>query len=467
MKLHHRLLFTTARTQESWRLPQKPDLAQETRNVSFSRTGEDERPLVLLAAPYFLPRHYGGVVQVYSQLAARAEALRFVLVSDRRECDIETLNDYDRKCLALNGFEIRRIGQYELRVLKEESTVERALHCFHFFRDNRREWSRLLQELQPKLVICGGTYSGGWLTRSLPSEIPLVNYIHGEELTLAVGPPLLRTYFRKCQRAAIKKAIMNIAVSRYTADLTRRFAGISDDRLFLLPNFVDPDRFKPPLDRNRVRSGLGWNGATVILSIARLERRKGFDQALRALAALDREHKIPDNWLYVIGGQGVERSSLEALAADLGISPRVKFLGFVAPEELPDLYGAADVFLQPNRDIEGDTEGFGIVFLEANACGTPVIGGFSGGTADAIEDGISGFRVDGSNVGHIADKLEILLNNASLRFALGHKGLNRVLAGFTVQRAVARFEGLISGVIDGNLERKREFLSQFRLDEFI
>lgn len=416
---------------------------------------DDRRPLVLLAAPYFLPRCYGGVVQVYSQLATRASHFRFVLVSDRRECDAKTLDDYDQQCLELNGFEICRIGQYEVQVQKEESMVERAAHCFRFFRDNRREWNQLIQELQPQLVICGGTYSGGWLARTLPRTIPLVNYIHGEELTLAPGPPLVRTYFRKSQLAVIKKAAMNIAVSRYTAELTQRLTGIADNRLFILPNFIDPDRFRPLPDRRRIRLSFGWDAATVILSIARLERRKGFDQALRALAALHHRRKIPENWLYVIGGRGPESSALQALADELGISTHINFLGFVDSEELPKLYGAADVFLQPNRDIKGDTEGFGIVFLEANACGTPVIGGVSGGTADAIEDGVSGFRVDANHVEAIADKLQLLLNNDRMRVDLGEKGRSRVLAGFTVQKAVTRFEHLISDVIAETYERKR------------
>lgn len=414
----------------------------------LARNSADTRPLVLLAAPYFLPRCYGGVVQVYSQLATRAAHFRFVLVSDRRECDIETLDHYDRQSPRLNGFEICRIGQYELQVRKEESKVERAAHCFRFFRDNRREWNHLIQHLQPQLVICGGTYSGGWLARTLPREIPLVNYIHGEELTLAPGPPLIRTYFRHCQIAAIKKAAVNIAVSRYTADLTQRLTGIADDRLFLLPNFIDPDRFHPLPERNRIRIRLGWDATTVILSIARLECRKGFDQALRALAALHRDRKISKDWLYVIGGKGPEGPALQALAADLGILPHIKFLGFVASEELPELFGAADVFLQPNRDIKGDTEGFGIVFLEANACGTPVIGGISGGTADAIEEGVSGFRVDANNIKEIADKLELLINNNFMRFDLGRKGRSRVLANFTVEKAVTRFEDLLSKLIN-------------------
>jgi phosphatidylinositol alpha-1,6-mannosyltransferase len=137
------------------------------------------------------------------------------------------------------------------------------------------------------------------------------------------------------------------------------------------------------------------------------------------------------------------RDELKTLVETLGISHRVMFYGFVQDDDVQKMYEAADIFLQPNRDIDGDTEGFGIVFLEASACGTPVIGGTAGGTADAIAEGVSGCRVDGESVDDIAGALRRLIDNPELRRRLGKNGATRVAKLFTVERATAEFERLV------------------------
>jgi phosphatidylinositol alpha-1,6-mannosyltransferase len=137
------------------------------------------------------------------------------------------------------------------------------------------------------------------------------------------------------------------------------------------------------------------------------------------------------------------RDELKTLVETLGISHRVMFYGFVQDDDVQKMYEAADIFLQPNRDIDGDTEGFGIVFLEASACGTPVIGGTAGGTADAIAEGVSGYRVDGESVDDIAGALRRLIDNPELRRRLGKNGAMRVAELFTVERATAEFERLV------------------------
>jgi phosphatidylinositol alpha-1,6-mannosyltransferase len=187
----------------------------------------------------------------------------------------------------------------------------------------------------------------------------------------------------------------------------------------------------------------------VVLTLARLEPRKGIDQALRALAVLDKAGRLPANCIYVIAGRGRLEQQLRALSEELGLSERVLFYGFVPDADVAALYEAADIFIQPNRDIEGDTEGFGIVFLEASACGLPVIGGCAGGTADAIAEGISGFRVDGESVHEISAALGTLIDDPELRGTLGRQGASRVASLFTVERAASEFEGLLMRVFEG------------------
>ena len=140
---------------------------------------------------------------------------------------------------------------------------------------------------------------------------------------------------------------------------------------------------------------------------------------------------------------------LEGLSGELGIENHVVFRGFVPQEEVAGLYEAADIFLQPNREIAGDTEGFGIVFLEASACGVPVIGGTAGGTADAIAEGVSGFRVDAEKPEEIASALRVLAWDGGLRARLGAQGAARVAEGFTLDRAAQRFGELLEQVLAG------------------
>ncbi len=148
------------------------------------------------------------------------------------------------------------------------------------------------------------------------------------------------------------------------------------------------------------------------------------------------------DWHYVIGGKGAECEALKQLTKELGLTPFVSFIGFVPDEELVSLYQAADIFLQPNREIDGDTEGFGVVFLEANACGLPVIGGVAGGTADAIDHGRSGFRVDGDSVEQIAKTIARLMLSKALREKLGRRSLSWA-SRFDVEEAASHFEKLL------------------------
>ena len=109
-----------------------------------------------------------------------------------------------------------------------------------------------------------------------------------------------------------------------------------------------------------------------MLSVGRLQRRKGFDQVVRALPGL-LARGIDVH--YAIVGIGDDWDYLQGLARELGVSDRLHLLGHVEPADLPRWYNACDLFAMPNRDIDGDTEGFGLVFMEANACAKPVIAG--------------------------------------------------------------------------------------------
>jgi len=133
---------------------------------------------------------------------------------------------------------------------------------------------------------------------------------------------------------------------------------------------------------------------------------------------------------------------LQRLAAELGVSDRVHALGHVSYDDLPRWYAACDLFVMPNRDIDGDTEGFGLVFLEAASAGKPAIAGIAGGTGSAVVDGASGLRVDGEQLEAIAGALTRLLANPAEAERMGMNGRNRVLENFTHQRRVDQLREL-------------------------
>ena len=424
----------------------------------------NDLPLLLFLAPYFPPAYYGGVVQIYLGLLKRLKQFRIVVITDQFGSTAAEQQSWDSASAHDFGFTVRRIASFDLHFRNSNKRAhlspiarisDRVTQMWEFYRDGKREWKRLLTLYKPDLVVCGGTYSAGWLTFGLSRDVPLVNYIHGEELTMQVSPRLLMPQMRRWQMRSIRRAELNIAVSDYSARLTKVLARSEPTKVVTLRNFVDTTRFCVSGQRTELRRKMAWENRLVLLTLARLEPRKGIDQALRALALLNQRAQLPLGWIYVIAGRGPERRALEELSHQLGVERHVEFRGFVTDDDVPTLYEAADIFLQPNREIHGDTEGFGVVFLEASACGLPVVGGIAGGTGDAIQEGVSGYRVDGDSVEAIASVLHSLCEDAALRTRLGAQGAERVAAEFTVEAAVKRFDEMLTGVLADHRTRQR------------
>jgi phosphatidylinositol alpha-1,6-mannosyltransferase len=208
--------------------------------------------------------------------------------------------------------------------------------------------------------------------------LPYLCTIHGEELNLATTSRELACLTRRVLRGAE----FLIANSRNTEQILRTDWGLPADRIRVLNPGVDARRFVPAARDSRIREQLGWGDRPVVLTVGRLQKRKGHDQMIRALAAV--RQRIPDV-LYAILGDGEERPLLQALAADLGLTAHVQFLGELGEERLVPCYQQCDLFVLPNRQVGRDIEGFGIVLLEAQACGKPVVAGASGGTAETMQ----------------------------------------------------------------------------------
>jgi len=257
---------------------------------------------------------------------------------------------------------------------------------------------------------------------------------HGMEITKNGHRPRRQTGLRW----AFGSADLAVAVSRFTRDRILD-AGVAPDQVRVIPCGVSPELFRPR-DVAAARRRFGFGTRPVVLTLARLVSRKGHDLVIRALPDLRR--RVPD-LLYVVAGphNPPYEERLRALAREQGVEDTVRFLGYVEEAALPDLYAAADVYAMPSRHdtAGGNFEGFGISYLEANACGVPVVGADTGGVADAIVDGATGYLVPPEDVPALTDRLLRLLADPAAARRMGETGRNRVLASFTWERIAAQF----------------------------
>jgi phosphatidylinositol alpha-1,6-mannosyltransferase len=227
--------------------------------------------------------------------------------------------------------------------------------------------------------------------------------------------------------------------SDFTRETLIGLLGVEAGRIAVVYPTVDEGRFRPDISGEAPRSRLGLSSEQrLILSVGRLQRRKGFDNVIRVLPLLRDRIDVH----YALIGVGEDQAHLKGLAVEQGVADRVHLLGHVTYEDLPRWYAACDVFAMPNRDIDGDTEGFGLVFLEAAAAGKPVVCGTAGGTGSAVVDGVTGLRVDGERPEAIADALERLLADPAAAQRMGLNGRRRVLENFTHRRRVDQLRAL-------------------------
>ena len=264
---------------------------------------------------------------------------------------------------------------------------------------------------------------------------PVLIYAHGEELT---GWGRGKKFQTMC--FVLRRADWILSNSDYTRDTLVNLIGVKPQRIALVYPTVDEERFRPDLPSSNLRSTIGLSGgAQLILSVGRLQRRKGFDNVIRALPALQQQGLDVD---YALIGIGNDLDHLRDLAEELGVQDHVHFLGHVSYEDLPRWYNACDVFAMPNRDIDGDTEGFGLVFLEVAASGKPAIAGQAGGTGSAVVDGETGLRVNGEKLEEIVQALTRLLRNPAEATEMGRKARLRVIKNFTHIRRVDQLRKL-------------------------
>jgi len=266
----------------------------------------------------------------------------------------------------------------------------------------------------------------------LGRRVPLVLLGHGREFL----PEAHRRVRAWAQRAVIRAARGAIVCSGFTAS-QMALAGMAPERVRVVHPGVNPEEFAPPDALDEARARLEWPSGPTLLTVARLVRRKGVDTVIEALPEIAKT--VPDVAYVVIGG-GPERERLLALAQDRGVRERVRMPGSVSDEDKTAALYLCDAFVMPSRDIASEPpEGFGMVYLEANLCGKPVIGANTGGVSDAIEEGVSGLLVEPDAPEQLAAAAIRLLSDLTYAKSLGEAGRRRAVDRFSWRVAAASY----------------------------
>jgi phosphatidylinositol alpha-1,6-mannosyltransferase len=289
-------------------------------------------------------------------------------------------------------------------------------------------------KLQKITVLhCGRVLPEGvmaWLL-NLMTGISYSCYVHGEDLETAASS---REQYFLC-RQVIKRASKIICNSQNSASLVAKFGEAARFKTVVLHPGVDSQKFMPAPRNIEILTRLAWLDKKVVLTVGRLQARKGQDMMIRALPAIKKD--IP-NILYAVVGDGDCREMLHKLAIDLDVQDNVQFLAEISDDEMIHCYQQCDLFILPNRTIGNDIEGFGMVLVEAQSCGKPVIAGDSGGTKETLVDGQTGFIIDATESKNISVAVVNMLSDEQKLSDMGIQGREHVIQNLDWKALVLR-----------------------------
>jgi glycosyltransferase involved in cell wall biosynthesis len=247
----------------------------------------------------------------------------------------------------------------------------------------------------------------------------------------------------RIRRMALRRADLVLAPSKYTADHVAAVQGVATEKIRVLPWALDPQfEAMAPHAAKAVVPG-NFPEGRVVLTVGRWradERYKGMDTLITALPRL--LPRWPELQLAAIG-DGDDRGWLEDLAEENGVRRHVHFLSGLTYEELAACFGHCEIFALPSKG-----EGFGLVYLEAMACGKPVIGGAHGGAPEVIDDGRTGYLVPHGDPVQLATAVETLLTDPALGQEMGRRGKQRVENEFRFTIFAKSFRKILRGLCE-------------------
>jgi phosphatidylinositol alpha-1,6-mannosyltransferase len=290
----------------------------------------------------------------------------------------------------------------------------------------------ILKDYKPDTVVLGhlDIYHYPAVLALIRNRVPYGVIAHDFEVHRFVGRQndLLR------RGMMLKEAAWIAANSRYTRSELKQWK-IADEKIMLV---------HPPISEEAIRQSARQQrrpetGRTYTLTtICRVVKEKGIDIVLRALNIL-KTQGIPVR--YVIGGDGCDREFFQTLAAELKVQDQVQFAGYISESEKWCLLRSADVFVMPSRvTADQQHEGFGIAYIEANACGIPAVGTRAGGVPDAVIDGETGVLVDPESPEKLAEALSFLYHHPERRRQMGEAGMQRARSQFSPATIAHQFQ---------------------------
>ena len=266
----------------------------------------------------------------------------------------------------------------------------------------------------------------------------IVALTHGHEIWWAKIPILkqiLRKIIKNVDKLGYLGAFTKNEISKATTEV---------NKLVQIAPGIDTNYFQPKKPNPALIARYQLEGRRVIVCVARLVHRKGQDQLIKALPSI--LEKFPDTILLIVG-QGPIEQMLRNSARQLGVTHKVIFTGRVPHSDLADYICLGEVFAMPvrSRFFGFEVEGLGIAYLEASACGLPVVVGNSGGATDAVIDQVTGLLVDGTNVNEITDVICRLLADPAKSQAMGQAGRGWVISDWQLSNWSTKFNNLLIG----------------------
>jgi phosphatidylinositol alpha-1,6-mannosyltransferase len=332
------------------------------------------------------------------------------------------------------AFDAMWLGDYGVEVIRDSSKV--LVPSFRVGRNVRK----LVRDRNIKSVFFGAAAPLALLAPGLRAAgvRRIVALTHGHEVWWSRLWPF---------SAAIARIGRAVDALTYLGEFTRGEISKALDsdsaaKLVRIAPGIDTEHFTPRSDAKGLRESLGLGNKKVIVSVGRLVHRKGQDILIESMPEIIKT--IDDVHLLLIG-EGPYKKELEKRIKNLGLANRVTFVGRVQYADLPQYICVGDVFAMPSRSrLAGlEVEGLGIVYLEASACGLPVIGGVSGGAPDAVLQGETGFSVDGRSAHEVAEALVRVLADKELAQRLGTRGRQWVIEQWQWQIWSERFNQLL------------------------
>lgn len=302
---------------------------------------------------------------------------------------------------------------------------------------------RLVRRHGVGLLVCGRNLPEGFvgLLAHRLCGVPFAFFNHGEDIGVSRTSREMTWMTRRVMRRATAALANSFNTSRMLVDEW----GYPADKVHVIQPGVDAAKFVPAAADERFRTESGWAGRRVLLTVGRLQKRKGHDTVIRALPAV--RAKVP-GVLYAVVGTGDEEANLRRLADECGVADAVQFLGGIGDDAMTRCYQQCDLFVLANRTVGADIEGFGMVLLEAQACGKAVVAGDSGGTGETMSVPDTGRVVNCDGPEKLADVLTELLSDPAELAAMGRRGRAWVEGRFDWPRVAARARQVFSELME-------------------